>query len=113
MVHVYQCVVHEPTPIYLQPYHFKKPPNKVTEGNKFFWSLEVEVEGSICKKCWNKFAHRSKDEVGRVDILSKDSNVCISLLYSLLGARACSGQRFRANPFHFPISERFIIPLFI
>jgi hypothetical protein len=77
MTHVYKCVVHEPTPIYLQPYHFKKPPNKVTEGNKFFWSHEVEVEGSICKKCYEKYRDREMPLIAPTEILPKDSNVRI------------------------------------
>ena len=77
MAHVYKCVVHEPNPVLLSPNYFKTPPNKVTEGNKGFWSKDVEVGGSICKKCWNKFANRPKDEIRRVDIFSKDSMVCL------------------------------------
>jgi len=77
MSRLYQCVVHEPDPVHLAPNYFKKPPNKVSEGNKGFWNKEVGVGGSICKKCWNKFAHRSRDETGRIDILPNDSMVCI------------------------------------
>ena len=54
MVHAYQCVVHEPTPVQLSQSYFKKPPNKVTEGNKGFWSKDAELGGSICKKCYFK-----------------------------------------------------------
>jgi hypothetical protein len=36
MGRLYKCVVHEPTPVHLAPNYFKKPPNKVTEGNKGF-----------------------------------------------------------------------------
>ena len=79
MAHIYQCVVHEPNSIYLQPYHFKKPPNKVTEGNKCFWSKDVELGGSICKKCYWKYEHRQKSEKESIDILPKDVNVCIWL----------------------------------
>jgi hypothetical protein len=72
MVHVFECVVHEPKPQRFNPNYFKSTPNKVTEGNRLFWSKDVVVGGSICRKCWSKFAHRSRDEVGRVDILPKD-----------------------------------------
>ena len=77
MSRLYQCVVHEPGPVHLAPSYFKKPPNKVTEGNKGFWNKEVGVGGSICKKCWNKFAQRQNNLKQPVDIIPNDNMVCI------------------------------------
>jgi hypothetical protein len=75
MSHIHQCVVHEPNPVYLRPNCFKKPSNKVTEGNRLFWSKNVVVGGSICKKCYWTYEHRKKSEKESLDILQKDSNV--------------------------------------
>jgi hypothetical protein len=77
MVHIFECVVHEPKPQRFKPNYFKSTPSKVTEENKCFWSHEVEVGGSICKKCWNRFANQKFYKTLQVDILPKDSNVCI------------------------------------
>jgi len=77
MSRLYQCVVHEPDPDHLAPNYFKKPPNKVTEGNKGFWNKEVGVGGSICKKCWNKFANQKFYKTLQGDILPNDTTVCI------------------------------------
>jgi hypothetical protein len=77
MVHIFECVVHEPKPQRFNPNYFKSTPNKVTEGNRLFWSKNVEGGGSICKKCYWKYEHRKKSEEESLDILPKDSNVCI------------------------------------
>lgn len=77
MTHVFQCVVHEPKPVRLDSNSFKKPPNKVTEENKDFWSKDIEVGGSICKKCYEKYRDREKPLKALGDILPNDSMVCI------------------------------------
>jgi hypothetical protein len=67
----------EPKQQRLNPNYFKSTPSKVTEENKCFWSHEVEVGGSICKKCWNKFSNRARDQMRRGNILANDSKVCV------------------------------------
>jgi hypothetical protein len=76
MVHAYKCVVHEPNSVHLSQSYFKKPPNKVTEENKCFWSKDIEVGGSICKKCL--FMEREKRE--KVEKSEKNKKL-VSKLY--------------------------------
>ena len=95
MFHKYQCIVHTPNSVYLNPKDFKTPPNKVTKENKSFWKKEVEVGGSICKKCYWKFNHQQKAEEGQVDISPNNSMVCIYLFDSFLGPPDTSFSRYK------------------
>ena len=112
MVHIFECVVHDPNPIRLSQNYFKKPPNKVTDGNKCFWSKNLEVGGSICKKCWNKFANQKFYKTLQVDILPNDTNVCIYLYYSFLESRVIASSRCRTISSCSSNFERFITLLF-
>lgn len=79
MNHKFGCVVHDPKPTRREPKHFHSSPKSITDENRSFWNQEKDVVGSICKACWNNYANRTRDEVRRVDILPKDSNVSESL----------------------------------